>query len=147
MSILQYPKFQYFIFADSANTNIGKFKSAIGLLGLFCLRVLHKNASAYSYQMRIVFSATEGGTALHTTDWFTFDNASTGQNASVWMGNLYFDVNQYRLNSAAYLHARVETTGYTPIASTVYLAYQCDWYEPIGNTDSAGARMTLGVYR
>lgn len=146
MSVLQYPQYAFYLFADSANVNLGSFKSVTGLLGLFQLRLLHKNASAYSYQMRIVFSASEGGTALVSTDWETFSNATTGQVAAVWLGDVVFDVGQYRLNPDSYLHARLETTGFTPNGTTVYLAAWCDWMEPIGNANTAAARMSMGVY-
>lgn len=146
MSILQYPKQQYFLFAETSTLNLGSFKDVTGDLGLFQLRVLNKNASAYSYQMRIVFSSIQGGTALKSTDWYTFSNTTTGQVGTVWLGDVIFDVNRYRLNSAVYLFARLELTGYTRDAMTTYLAVYCDWYEPIGDTNTAAARMSMGVY-
>lgn len=146
MSILQYPKQQYFLFAETSSLNLGKFKDVTGALGLFQLRVLNKNSAAYSYQMRVVFSAEQGGTALHATDWYTFSNATTGQVAPVWLGDVIFDVDRYRLNSTVYLFARLELTGYTRNAMTTYLAVYCDWYEPIGDTNTAAARMSMGVY-
>ncbi len=146
MSILQYPKQQYFNFAETTTLNLGKFKDISGLLGLMQLRVINKNASAYSYTITPVFSATEGGAAIFSGPSEIFSNATTGQVGSVWVGDIVFELGQYRLNSAVYLFVRLELGGYTRDAMNTYFAVQCDWYEPIGDTNTAAARMTMGVY-
>jgi len=145
MSTLQYPKNQYFLISDGGSTNLGSFTSLEGWLKLFQLRILNKNASPYSYQLRIVFSASEGGAAIASTEWETFSNSETGQVGACWLGDVCFDVEEYRLNPDVELYARLETTGYTLNGTTVYLGVWCDWIEPIGSNNSAAARMTMGT--
>lgn len=146
-AIVQYPKYAYYNYVTGSSMELGSFKDT-GILGIFDIRVLHKNASAYSYQMRVTFSDREGGPVLAATDWETFSNATTGQSASVWMGHLTFTISTaYQLNPNVYTFARLETTGYTYSEGSVYLATWCDWYEPLGSTNSGAAKMAVGVYK
>lgn len=145
-AVEQYPKYAYYNFMTSTSLELGSFKTT-GQLGLFDIRILHKNASAYSYQLRVVFSDREGGPTLASTSWETFSNSTTGQVAGVWLGHCTFTPTEsYILNSAKYLFARLESTGYTYDEDTVYIAVACDWFEPIGATDTGAAKMAIGVY-
>mgnify|MGYP007100102496 CR=1 FL=1 len=145
-AIDEYPMYAYYNYLTGSSLELGSFKDS-GILGLFNIRVIHKNASPYSYQLRVVFSDREGGPELASTDWETFSNSSTGQSASFWMGHLTFTPQYYQLNPDIYTYARLESTGYTYAAGTTYLATWCDWLEPIGAVNSGAAKMVVGVYR
>ena len=151
MSVLQYPQYQYMIVANSGTVELGNFTGQSGELGLFQIRAYHKKSGAFSYQIRVVFAASEGGPALAATAWETFDNDTIGQTTDEWLGDLVFDVDRYRLNALADTFVRIELTGYTrpayPNQNTAYLGFWCDWIEPVNGTNSAAARMSMGVYQ
>lgn len=142
----EYPKYAFYNYLTGSSLELGAFKDT-GILGLFDIRVIHKNASAFSYQLRVVFSDREGGPELASTSWETFSNSTTGQTTSFWMGHLTFTPEYYQLNPNAYLYARLESTGYTYNSSTQYIAVWCDWFEPIGSRNSGAAKMAIGVYK
>lgn len=150
MSVLQYPQYQYFIIAAIGGANLGRFKSVDGLLGLAQIRMYIKNPNPYSHQARLVFSSQQGGTAIVTSDWETISNATTGQTGTDWLGDIVFDIDHYRLNPLADLHVRLQLTGYTrpdyPNQDDRYIGVWCDWTEPVGIANTAGARLSMGVY-
>lgn len=145
MSVLQYPKTQYYIVLNTATQELGNFTGASGDLNLANIRVFNVKTGAYSYQLRLVFHYGQTGTEFFSTDWETFSNTVTGQTTAYWMGDLCFDVGNVRLNSAVKTYVRLETSGYTRNNNDTYLGVWCDWMEPIGNTSTGAARMTLGV--
>lgn len=152
MSIDFYPKNSYWLVANGSTLNLGSFTNAIwGDLALAQIRVFSKNPAPYSYQMRLVISATQTGTALSTSEYFTFDNAATGQVGNDWLGDVTFDMPPYALLDTETYFVRLEMTGYTrpnsPNQNTQYLAVWCDWMQPIGNTNTGAARIPVGVNR
>lgn len=152
MTILQYPEFGYFHIITGASTELGIYELPItGDLNLAHLRVFHKNSNPFSYQMRLVISQRNGGPALATSEWETFNNETTGQNAEYWLGDLTFTFKDYALKQNDSYYIKIETTGYTRISNTVYIGVWADWgfgdntIVPVGIADSGGARIALGV--
>jgi len=152
MTINHYPKNSYWLVANGSTLNLGSFTNTTwGDLALAQIRVFSKNPASYSYQMRLVISATQTGTALSTSEYFTFDNAATGQVGNDWLGDVTFDMPPYALINTETYHLRLELTGYTranaPNQNTQYLAVWCDWMQPIGNTNTGAARIPMGMLR
>ena len=152
MSIDFYPKNSYWLVANGSTLNLGSFTNATwGDLALAQIRVFSKNPAPYSYQMRLVISATKTGTALSSSDYFTFDNAATGQVGNDWLGDVTFDLPPYSMIDTEIYHIRLEMTGYTrpntPNQDTQYLAVWCDWMQPIGSTNTGAGRIPMGMLR
>lgn len=154
MTILQYPKFGYFHVISSDSAELGRYELlADGDLALAHLRVYHKNANPYEYQLRLVVAQREGGPALAVSNWETFSNATTGQTEPSWMGDLTFTFPDYALKGSDPYYLRIETTGYTRSGDALYLSVWADWdfgdetIVPVGATRSGGARIALGVKR
>lgn len=152
MSISQYPKRGYFLVAQNSSLELGRFDNATwGDLSLAHLRVFHKRTGAYSYQMRLVISSKEGGPSLVASDYIDFSDATTGQSSACWLGDVTFSFPEYRLVDGEEYFARLEATGYSrspkPNQNDYYLSVWCDWYEPVGSNNSAGARVAFGVKR
>lgn len=152
MSIDFYPKNSYWLVAGGSTVQLGAYTNATwGDFALAQIRVFNKNSAAYSYQMRVVVSASVGGTALVASEYFTFDNAATGQTTADWLGDVTFDIAPYNFINTEIYYVRLEMTGYTraarPLGNTQYLAVWCDWMQPVGNTNTGAARIAIGVNR
>jgi hypothetical protein len=117
-----------------------------GEINFALIRIYHKNASPYSYTMKLIFSATQNGHALCESSVETFSNATTGQTTADWLGDVCFSFNPYTLRSEETYFVRLVLTGYTRNQDTLYLGVLSDWLSPIGTGNTAGARMALGVF-
>ena len=151
-NINQYPKNGYWIVASSSQTELGGYNvAADGDLSLVQFRIFNKAIVPYSYQMRMILSSREGGPILAATDWFEFSNATTGQAGTDWLGDVAFNFNSYHLTSGEVYYLRLETSGYTrlsrPLQNNTYLAVWCDWMQSVSISNTAGARVALGVMR
>lgn len=152
MSIDLYPKNSYWLVASTGTVQLGSYTNATwGDLALAQIRVFNKNSAAYSYQMRVVVSASRSGTALVASEYFTFDNAATGQTTADWLGDVTFDIPPYAFINTETYFVRLEMTGYTrptrPLHNTQYLAVWCDWMQPVGSANTGAARIAIGVNR
>jgi hypothetical protein len=152
MSIDFYPKNSYWLVAGGSTVQLGAYTNATwGDFALAQIRVYNKNVSAYSYQIRIVVSASLNGTSLAASEYFTFSNASTGQTTSEWLGDVTFDIAPYNFINTEVYYARLELIGYTraarPLGDTQYLAVWCDWMQPLGTNNTGAARIAMGVNR
>lgn len=152
MSILQYPKIQYHLVANDTVTNLGSIDlPADGNLRTMTIRVHNRKVGAYTYLMKLRIATREGGYVLAESDQEIFSDSVTGQLTSDWLGNLTFTFNHYPISAALPVHVSLEMSGYarpaTPNQDTEYLGVWCDWLEPIGNSNTAAARMILGVER
>lgn len=153
MTILQYPKLGYFYMISHSLTELGSYTlTNSGDLALAHLRVFHKNPDPYEYQIRLVVSQRANGPQLAASDWEIFNNETTGQTTSNWLGDLTFIFKDYSLkNNDAYC-IRMEILGYIN-ADDKYLCVWSDWnfgdstIVPVGASASSGARIAIGVKR
>jgi hypothetical protein len=97
--------------------------------------------------MQLVLAASAGGTALCSSTAVTFSDTEIGQATSNWMGDLTFDMPSYTVLAGESYYARLLITGYTRSGNDTYLGVWCDWLEPVGLTNTAGARIAFGVAR
>jgi hypothetical protein len=151
-NIEAYPKNSYYLVVKGSALELGSYElPADGDLSLAQLRVYHKKTGSYSYQMRLVVSSRAGGPVIVASDWVTFSNGTTLQTTSDWLGDVCFDFPAYKLSATENYFVRMEVTGYAraprPNQNTAYLAVWADWMQPVGITDTAGARIALGVKR
>lgn len=144
MSVEQYPDTGYFLIMSTTALELGSFTNISGDLRSAHLRVYHKYTGAYSYPMTLVVSSKTAGPALATSSVITFDNATTGQNTSDWFVDLYFDFDDYNMISSETYFFRLEASGYTRTDSN-YIGVWADWLEPVGTSNTGGARLVLGV--
>ena len=151
-NIEEYPKNSYYLVLNGSALELGSYElQADGDLSLAQLRVYHKKAGSYSYQMRLVVSSRAGGPVIVGSDWVTFSNDTTLQATSDWLGDVCFDFPAYKLSATENYFIRLELTGYSrparPNQNTAYLAVWADWMQPVGIANTAGARIALGVKR
>ena len=148
MNIEQYPKEGYFMMISSSQTPLGSYDLVnSGDLSIAHVRIYHRNPNPFSYQLRLVLSAKALGPAVCSSDWETFSNESIGQIGEFWIGDLTFRFTDYPLNASDVYHIRLETQNYTRLNDDRYLGIWLDWLQPVGVTDTAGARIALGVKR
>jgi hypothetical protein len=152
MSIEFYPKNSYFLLIENFKTKLGYYvNSNWGDLSIAHMRVFHKNTDPYEYNLRLVISPYEGGPTIHASDWFKFSNDVTGQQSSDWLGDIIFTFPEYPLINSSIIpqgyFISMETEFYTPDGLNNYLGVWCDWMQPVGNTNTAGARIAIGVKR
>lgn len=152
MSIFQYPDLGYFNIVNLNSAELGVYElPSNGDLSIANLRVYHKKAGAFSYQMRLVISQRQEGPALATSNWETFDNLTIGQTGTHWLGDLTFTFPDYAIKGSDTYCIRLETSGYTRLGTDVYLGVWLDWgfgkswVAPVGVSDSGGARIAFGV--
>jgi hypothetical protein len=147
-SVEHYPQNSFFLVANGATTELGSFEIVSGDLEIAHLRCFHKKSGAFSYGLTLVVSTSSGGPALATSDVFTFDNATTGQTTDNHLVDITFTFStRYPMLTDETYFFRIESTGYTRDDDVSYLAYWCDWLEPIGPDNSGAARLALGVRR
>jgi hypothetical protein len=151
-SVSQYPSKAYFIICNTDSTELGSFDNTTwGDLSFCQIRVYHKQSAPYSHNMNLVISSKAGGPALATSTTQEFSNSTTGQATGFWLGNLVFSFTDYKLVDGEEYFLRLEVDGYSraarPNQDDSYLGVWCDWYEPVGTTNTAGARAAFGVKR
>lgn len=148
MSIFKYPYQAYFNILNEQITELGNYQLASdGELSLANLRVYHKKSGAFDYQMRLILSQEEGKAPIAYSNWEQFNNAAIGQTTADWMGDLTFTFEGYKLKSDFAYAVAIEVTGYTRNSNNSYLGVWLDWWYPVGVSNSAGARIALGVKR
>lgn len=146
----QYPSLAYVIVANGSSTELGSFVSDGGDLNLMHMRFYHKKVGAFSYTIKLVVSGSQGGPALVESDVVSFDNAAIGQTTDDHLVDMTFVFSdKYNLLDNETYYLRAETTGYTrparPLENTAYLSAVCNWYEPIGGSNSSGVKVAIGV--
>lgn len=151
-NIEQYPKNQYYLIAKGSALELGSYElQADGDLALAQLRVYHKKAGPYSYQMRLVVSSRQAGPVIVASDYVTFSDTTTLQTTNDWLGDVCFEFPPYKLSATEIYFLRLELIGYSrpgrPNQNTAYLGVWSDWMQAVGLTDTAGARIALGVKR
>ena len=147
MSIFVYPQDAYFNIINSNSTELGSYElPQRGDLSLAHLRVFHRNPNSFSYQMRLVLAGRTGGPTLAVSNWETFSNETTGQTGNFWLGDLTFTFEDYSLIEDP-VYIRLENTGYLRSGNNLYLGVWLDWMQPVGITNTGGARIALGVKR
>jgi hypothetical protein len=152
MNIEMYPRNAYFTIIESIRTNLGSYTNASwGDLSIAHIRVFHKNANPYEFNLRLAISAYQNGPVIHTSDWFKFSNEVTGQVEENWLGDIIFTFPEYPLidndGDPETYYFSMESQFYTPDGVGNYLAVWCDWMQPVGNSNSAGSRIAIGVKR
>lgn len=148
MTIFQYPYEAYFNIVASNLTELGSYIiPQDGDLALGHLRVIHKNSDPFSYQMRLLVTQKEKGATLVASNWETFSNEVANQTSEFWMGDLTFTFPDYAFKGNDGVYIRIEISGYTRINNSKYLGVWCDWWQPIGLSNTGGARIALGVKR
>lgn len=150
MSVQQYPQDSFYMVITGNPQSLGSYTvPADGDLITSLLRIYNKRTGAYSYTLKLEVSSTKDGVALASSDIVTFSNATTGQTTSDWLGEVQFTFSGYALKAGETYFYRLVTAGYTrlgrPLENNGYLAVNCDWLEPIGNSNTAGARMQIGA--
>ena len=148
MSIEFYPKAGYFILIENIKTSLGTYYNATwGDLNMAHMRVYNRSATPYEYNLRLHIADYDGGPTLHTSDWFKFSNEVTGQQGEFWLGDIIFTFPEYPMTNESEYFISMETQNYNPDGINTYLSVWADWIQPVGNTDSAGARIAIGVKR
>lgn len=151
-TIEEYPKYSYFLVANGSSLELGSYEPASdGDLSIAQLRIFHKCLVSFDYNLRLVVSSRQFGPVLVASDWLEFSNETTGQTSSDWLGDIVFDFPSYKLSAGEIYYVRIEITGYSrpvrPNQNTAYLSVWTDWLQPIGLSNTAGARIALGVKR
>lgn len=148
MSIFKYPYEAYFNIINEQLTYLGNYTiQSPGDLSIANLRVYHKKSGDFNYQMRLVVSQQEGSEPIAYSNWETFSNETIGQLTQDWMGDLTFTFDEYNLRQNIHYAIAFEITGYTRDTNNSYLGIWLDWWFPVGQANSAGARIALGVKR
>lgn len=152
MSIFQYPDLGYFNILTTENVELGIYEIPLNCdLSIANLRVYHRNADPFSYQLRLVLSQRKKGPALIASNWEEFSNQTIGQTGTNWLGDLTFTFPDYALRAGDDYCIRLESTGYTRSGNNRYLGVWLDWgfgkswIAPVGVASSGGARIALGV--
>lgn len=150
-SVTEFPQNGYFLIADSTTLNLGGYELAeTGDLKLGHLRVYNFKAPPFSYTMTLKVSTSVGGPALATSTAETFSDTAIGQMTSHFLTDLTFEFDgSYTLLAGEVYYFRLEITGYTrparPNENTSYLGVWCDWLGFVGLSNTAGARIAIGV--
>ena len=144
-AVEQYPRDAYYLVADTATLNLGSFVTTGGDLALAELRIYHKNPLPFSYTMRLSVSSSFNGPQLFTSETVTVTDVITGQTTADWLGDIVFEFDEYSLYAGETYFFKLITTGYTRNDDLLYLSVNCDWLNPIGSINTAGARLPLGV--
>ena len=144
-AVEQYPRDAYYLVATGATLNLGTFVTTGGDLALAELRIYHKNPSPFSYTMRLSVSSSFNGPELLTSETVTITDVILGQTTADWVGNIVLEFDDYSLISGETYYFKLVTTGYTRNGDLLYLSVNCDWLNPIGTGNTAGARLPLGV--
>ena len=144
-SVEQYPDTGYFIIMSTTSLELGSYTNISGYLRSGHLRVFHKNPNPFTYSMTLVLSSKVGGPALSTSTAIDFSDTSTGQNSTDWLIDLYFEFDDYNLISSETYFFRLEASGYSRSEDSVYLGVWADWLEPVGTSNTGGARLAIGV--
>jgi len=154
VNILLYPEYSYFHVVSGQFTELGRFNiPEDGDLSLANLRVYHKNADPFSYQMRLLVTQKSKGATLVASNWETFSNDATEQTSEHWMGDLTFTFPDYAFKGNDPVHLRMEIAGYTRVGIMKWLGVAADWgfgadfYTSVGTAPSGGAMIALGVKR
>jgi len=147
MSVVQFPKNSWYLVVETANQYLGSYETTGGDLGACHLRIFNKRAGAYSYTLKLVVRGSETGVALTESEVIQFNNVDNAQLTTDWLGEVLFTFPHYNLISGETYHFSLVSTGYSrlgrPLENTGYMAVNCDWLEPIGIADTAGARMQI----
>jgi hypothetical protein len=149
MSIQQIPDTGYFLIANTGPLALGSYEiPADGDVRLAYLRVINVCTTSFSYNVKLVLAASVSGTELASAQ-VTLDSTTTGQTSGAALWDLTFDFSPYTLKATETYHARLELTGYTraaiPNEMNTYLGVWCDWYTPVGASNTGGARIVWGA--
>lgn len=149
MSIYQIPDTGYFLIANTSSLDLGSYQIPIDCdVKLAYLRVINVCTSSFSYGLKLVLSASVFGPELASAE-LTLDSTTTGQTSGAALWDLTFDFTPYNLKATETYFARLELTGYTraaiPNEMSVYLGVWCDWYAPVGASNTGGARIVWGA--
>jgi hypothetical protein len=148
MNIELYPRNAYFIVIEAIKSNLGKYyNDTWGDLNMVHMRVYNKVTVPYEYNLRLVLSSYENGAPIHSSDWFKFSNDVTGQVGNDWLGDIIFTFPEYPMTNQLDYFLSMETQFYNPDSVETYLAVWCDWMQPVGIENTAGARAAIGVKR
>jgi len=152
MSIFNYPSVTYFNIANSSVNELGSYQVIEACdLELAHLRVYHKNADPFNYEMRLLVCQELDKEPVAVSNWETFSNETIGQDAANWLGDLTFTFPNYKLRPSIAYTIKLELTNYSRIGDSKYLSVWLDWgfgkswIAPVGADDSGGARIALGV--
>lgn len=147
-SVEQYPDYFYVLVADTSPLELGRYTGInTGDLQTAHLRIYNKNASSFSYGLSLIVSSSEGGPALATSETITFSDTAIGQTTANFLCDLTFTFTDFAVTTAETYYLRLALTGYTRTSNTTYLGVWCDWYEPLGTSNTGGARIQFGVMR
>lgn len=148
MSIFKYPYQGYFNIINEPFTYLGNYQlQSKAELSLANLRVYHKKSGAFDYQMRLALLQEETKTPVAYSHWEQFNNQTIGQTTEDWMGDLTFIFDGYKMDKNIAYSMAFEITGYARDTNNSYLGIWLDWWFPVGQTNSGGARIALGVKR
>jgi len=144
-SVEQYPDTGYFLIADVSTTQLGSYTGLSGSLKTAHLRVYNRNASAFTYTLKLEVSTSADGPILAESDTIDFDDVTLGQTSAHWLFDLTFSFDGYDLLSTETYFVRLITTGYARVGNDTYLGIWSDWLEPVNAANSAAARIAFGV--
>lgn len=145
-SVEQYPQDGYYLVANGSSLEIGSYIIGDGDLKTAHIRVYNKNASTFSYGLKLQISSREGGPVLAESEVITY--ADTDYSATHQLVDFTFNFTEsYDLIAGETYFVRLAITGYTRDDDNIYLGVWCDWLEPIGTANTGGARIAFGVYK
>lgn len=146
-AVEQYPQLGFFRVMDFTTAELGSYVLAeSGDLKLAEMRVFSRATTLpFSYDLRLIVSSSAGGPELTSSDVVTFSDTVIGQTTADWLGEITFDFDGYSLLAGESYYFRMEAIGYVRNGDADYLSFSCDWLEPLGVTDTGGAKIAIGV--
>lgn len=148
MAIEWYPKTAYFLIIEAFSTKLGSYSNTEwGDLSICQLRIYNRSNQDYDYRIRLTLSGYEGGPVIHASEWFTFTRKVTGQVGDYWLGDIVIDWPEYKMPDGTRYYISMETLNYNPDGLNTYMGVWADWMQPVYATDSAAARIAIGVKR
>jgi hypothetical protein len=149
MSIQEIPDTGYFLIANISSLDLGSYQIPVNCdVKLAYLRVLNVCTSSFSYTLKLVLAGSVSGSILASSE-VVLDTTTTGQSSGAALWDLTFDFTPYALKATETYYARLELTGYTraalPNEMSTYLGVWCDWYNPVGGSNTGGARIVWGA--
>lgn len=148
-SVDQHPKRAYYLIAENGALELGTYEIPVsGEIETCHFRILNRKTGSYSYTLQLTLHASQSGAVLASSEVATITETITGQTTDTWLGDVTLSFpTTYSLVSGDTFFIKLVIGGYTRTANTTYLGVWCDWLEPLGVANTAGARLAIGLLR